>query len=441
VTWGEWKEVRDWAVNNNKGYDLAGVGVTVPAGSADNFPVTSVSWYDVVKWCNAKSEKENKTPVYQKGDGTTYKTGQLIPKLSSIANGYRLPSEKEWEWAAGGGNKAHGYTYGGSNDASAVAWHLSNSGGTTKPVGTKVANELGLYDMSGNVWEWCWDAVGAGSERRIRGGAWNSSDGFLGVTHRNYGDPAARSSAFGFRLAFSLPPMVEVQGGRLPSTSGLANQTVESFQIGRCEVTWGEWKEVRDWAVNNNKGYDLAGLGGTAPSGSADNFPVISVSWYDVVKWCNARSEKEGLTPVYRKGDGTTYKAGSINPTVNRTADGYRLPSDKEWEWAARGGVSSRNFTYSGSNTVSEVGWTKENSSGGTKAVGTKAANELGIYDMSGNVFEWCEDADLTYSLRFLRGGGWNDLADYATVVGPAPGNPLSIYLYVGFRLARSSGN
>ena len=168
------------------------------------------------------------------------------------------------------------------------------------------------------------------------------------------------------------------------------------------------------------------------------------MSWCDVVKWCNARSEKEGLTPVYTK-DGTTYKAGQSAPTVNRTANGYRLPSEKEWEWAARGGVSSRNFTYSGSNTVSDVAWIYENSSLASKAVGTNAANELGIYDMSGNVLEWCEDVayniqNLPY--RRIRGGSWAGNAYFAYVDYRALiDNPVNRNDNSGFRLARNPGN
>ena len=296
--------------------------------------------------------------------------------------------------------------------------------------------------MSGNVLEWCWDIVNT-SNRRLRGGSWNFYADFAPVANRSGSDvPESRNYGIGFRLAFSVPSMVVLQGGRLPSSSGLGNQTVESFQIGRCEVTWGEWKEVRDWAVNNNKGYDLAGVGGTYPYGSADNFPVVNVIWYDAVKWCNARSEKEGLTPVYTK-DGTTYKTGRVPANVNSTANGYRLPSEKEWEWAARGGVSSRNFTYSGSNTANEVGWTVENSSYGTKAVGTKQANELGIYDMSGNVWEWCDDFAFTFHRR-LRGGSWDDNADNAGIAAVA--SRLSLApdwrdTIFGFRVARSSGN
>jgi len=135
------------------------------------------------------------------------------------------------------------------------------------------------------------------------------------------------------------------------------------------------------------------------------------------------------LTPLYTV-NGTTYKTGQIAPTQSASANGYRLPSEKEWEWAARGGVSSQGFTYSGSNNVNAVAWHYNNSSDGTKAVGTKASNELGIYDMSGNVFEWCEDFAPT-SNRRIRGGAWSLHADFC----PVALRPYSGLGYVGFRL------
>jgi formylglycine-generating enzyme required for sulfatase activity len=229
--------------------------------------------------------------------------------------------------------------------------------------------------------------------------------------------------------------MVSVLGGTLPDGSELKGQVVNDFQIGKTEVSWGDWKIVRDWAVAN--GYsDLANVG----AGIGDNYPVTNVSWYDVVKWSNARSEKEGMTPVYQV-SGATYKTGQSVPTLNASANGYRLPSEKEWEWAARGGVSSQGYTYSGSNTISAVGWTYENSSDGTKAVGTKAANELGIYDMSGNVWEWSEDVANT-SYRRIRGGSWYYNADFATVAyRDSYFNPAYRSYSFGFRLVRSSGN
>jgi len=237
--------------------------------------------------------------------------------------------------------------------------------------------------------------------------------------------------------------MVDVQGGTLPQSSALAGQQVQGFQVGKTEVTWGEWKTIRNWAVAN--GYsDLAGVGDTYPSGSPNNFPVVYVSWYDAVKWCNAKSQKENLTPVYTV-NGTTYKTGQAAPTQSSSANGYRLPSEKEWEWAARGGVSSQGYTYSGSNDVNAVAWYNSNSSSGTKAVGTKLANELGIFDMSGNLWEWCWDSFMRNSLeeRRLRGGGFSNLPSYISV-GVREGNPTTPdtrFYTLGFRLACNSRN
>jgi formylglycine-generating enzyme required for sulfatase activity len=166
---------------------------------------------------------------------------------------------------------------------------------------------------------------------------------------------------------------------------------------------------------------------------------VINVNWYEVAKWCNAKSEKEGLTAVYTA-NGTTYKTGQADPMVSSTADGYRLPSEAEWEWAARGGASSQGFTYSGSNDVDTVAWHYDNSGGGSKAVRTKAANELGIYDMSGNVWEWCEDVLYT-SRRCLRGGSWTSGAGFSAVGERNSGSPGGRGAQIGFRLTRSSGN
>jgi len=232
--------------------------------------------------------------------------------------------------------------------------------------------------------------------------------------------------------------MVTVLGGTLPASSELGNQTVASFQIGKYEVTWGEWREVREWAVSH--GYtDLAGVGDTRPWGRGDSFPVVSVSFYDVVKWCNAKSVKEGKTPVYTV-DGTTYKVGERAPTVVVGANGYRLPSEKEWEWAARGGLQTRGYRYSGSNDFNAVAWVNI-STEECKAVGGKMGNELGIYDMSGNVMEWCNDV-VNPSYRRMRGGGWSSFADDATVAYRGYGHDPAVRYYdFGFRLARSSGN
>jgi formylglycine-generating enzyme required for sulfatase activity len=243
--------------------------------------------------------------------------------------------------------------------------------------------------------------------------------------------------------------MVTVQGGTLPANNDLfvpprEAQVVSTFQIGKYEVTWGEWQAVRNWAVSN--GYPaLAGIG----QGAGDDYPVGNVNWFHVVMWCNAKSQMEGLTPVYYY-NGEIYKIGVLYGwnslaavTANTTADGYRLPKDAEWEWAARGGISSKGFNFSGGNDVNLVAWywgnalVDLNGSRHSSPVGQKAGNELGLYDMSGNVAEWCED--FVGGPRRIRGGwydtDWGDVRVANRRYSQFPGTGYPSY---GFRLARN---
>ena len=136
-------------------------------------------------------------------NGATYKTGESIPTVNATANGYRLPTELEWEWAARGGRQTHGYKYSWSHVANAVAWYSVNSGDAVHEVGTKAANELGLFDMSGNVLEWCWDLWRSGdATRRLRGGSWSGGADSATVSDRDGSYPDYRNS-IGFRLACS----------------------------------------------------------------------------------------------------------------------------------------------------------------------------------------------------------------------------------------------
>lgn len=213
--------------------------------------------------------------------------------------------------------------------------------------------------------------------------------------------------------------MVFVEGGTFDMGCNEYDQekpvhsvTVGDFYIGKTEVTQAQYQAV---------------MGNNPSSFKGDNLPVEQVSWNDAVAYCKKLSQKEGVT--------------------------YRLSTEAEWEYAARGGNQSRRYTYSGSNNVGDVAWYCENSGSKTQPVGTKQPNELGIYDMSGNVWEWCNDwYDGNYyknspsrnprgassgSDRVLRGGSWVDGAGYCRVAYRFSIDPGSRDFSGGFRVVR----
>jgi formylglycine-generating enzyme required for sulfatase activity len=237
------------------------------------------------------------------------------------------------------------------------------------------------------------------------------------------------------------PGMALVEGGsfQMGSSSGGNNEkpvhtvTVKSFYMGRTEVTQKEWAEL----MGNNPSYF-----------KGDNLPVEMVSWHEAVEYCNRLSLKEGLAPAYR--------GGGNDITCDFTATGYRLPTEAEWEYAARGGNKDYiSYEYAGGNSVDAVAWYDGNSGNRTHPAGTKRPNSLGLYDMSGNVWEWCWDWYGSYSGgsqtnpagasmgtgRVFRGGSWIHVAANVRSAYRGLSTPSNRGNDLGFRLVRPQFN
>jgi formylglycine-generating enzyme required for sulfatase activity len=596
VTKALWDVVRNWGAEN--GYTDLSVG----SGKAGDHPVYLINWFDMVKWCNARSQKDGLTPVYTVSVGTIMKTGTSVPTANWSANGYRLPTEAEWEKAARGGQPGNRFPWGDtithdqanyqsksdySYDLSGAlnAFHPTYATGShyTSPVGTFAANGYGLYNMAGNVYEWCWDWYGAstygneatdprgaaaGEYRVTRGGSWYAYADESRVANRSYGFPGYGFGSLGFRLArssVSIPPVPNItsqpgsatilsgetktltvaasgtapfsyqwyQGSSgdkaLPVGTNSASFTtpalnatnrywvlvsnafgsvdsatatvtvdemalisagnfqmgdnfaegnsdelpvhtvnVSAFYMGKYEVTKELWDSVLSYGAAN--GYtDLpTGLGKGA------NHPVHTISWYDIVKWCNARSEQAGLIPCYTV-SGAVYKTGSNDAVeCNWNASGYRLPTEAEWEKAARGGLIGKRFPWGDTishnqanyyaegigygNQSGNVGYHPSYDEGGfpySSPVGSFDQNGYGLYNMAGNMYEWVWDrygsgyyatspsADprgaTSGAARVVRGGSWFYGAFGCRAAVRGYGTPSLSGGNFGFRSARSS--
>ena len=399
---------------------------------------------------------------------------EFIHKLNNITGlNFRLPTEAEWEFAARGGVFSLDFPYSGGYDPSHVAWTSENA---TEPasIGEKYCNQLGIYDLSGNISEWCYDWYGPYTEeietnplgpaegelKVIRGGDFENTAREARVSARMKLQPFYASSNIGLRLVADITEkdihdtainphhgmfafkdydtqylpnekfnvngveftMVGVQGGTYlmgatieqtmadPIEDPCHSVAISSFKIGQTEVTQALWNAV---------------MGGKCPAQFKNpNQPVESVTWNDVQTFIMALNKITGKT--------------------------FRLPTEAEWEYAARGGNLSKRFIYPGSDDALKVSWSAHNCKGGPKAVGLLQPNELGIYDMGGNVAEWCADWFGFYTdepvtnpvgasigrNKILRGHHWEDGMQYCRPDYRYSKSPTYKSYYVGFRLA-----
>lgn len=547
ISYDLWYQVCEWA-KGTPGYTCfntykqgregsSGVNYisTPPANvPANSQPVTSVSWRAAMVWCNALTEYYNSlydpdlkcvyytdsalsTPIksYDISAVVTTQGTQDNPYVDYDADGFRLPTDSEWECAARfrghhqtgsvlSTPQAPGYYWNPFNYASGApnatndddimpyAWYTMNSSGITKDVGTTGDNTqyLGLYDMSGNVAEFCWSDAAL---KKARGGMYYSIRSAISVTSELSISPDVSSNnAVGFRVARTSAVtgdsvtlsgsgiqfgMTYVGGGyTFPTGTGdSGSETVaKPFWIGQTEVTYGVWEKVRIWAIDIARGasqYTFANSGacGGGAGVHSNNDPVTTMSWRDAMVWSNAATEwfnnlnGTSLTCVYLNGgtpfrDATMTLCDSVVP--DSAATGFRLLSHNEWELAARyrgsdsinsvSGFSNPYFTKGNSASgarnactvaieTDPVSWYDMTSGGGTHAVKGKNPNTLWLFDMSGNVREWC--FDIAYSsYRGYLGGSWYNDNSLLQIGDFSQGNGASSYAtgICGFRIGRN---
>ena len=339
------------------------------------------------------------------------------------ASGFRLPTKEEWRYAAAGGEEGFNRDY--FDDE--ICWYSKNSDYMTHEVAKKKSNGYGLYDMIGNVCEWGWESY------RYRGDicCYNLGNCYFSDEYNTSSDNdyvvSSRSCELGFRIvcktasalfAFTASAqeldMVQIPG--------------KNFKMLRTEVT----QELYESVMGENPSYFQVGSKfyenghkkayEVTEGENVKKLPVEMVSWYDAIYFCNKLSVKKGLKPVYAVDGETNVAKWNYTPhegkklvgkvTQNTSASGFRLPTVEEWQYAARGG---KDYYYSGSDNLDEVGWYEANSNRMTHEVARKKPNGYGLYDMSGNVEECCWDS-ASDNIRYSFGGRYFNYDSYCGV-------------------------
>ena len=331
-------------------------------------------------------------------------------------------------------------------------------------VGTAGAEDLVITSFGGNG-QLVFNTLNDGTNYEYRmewapspAGPWTCFEGAAGLLQSMSpaGSGSVTSSVPMCYRVVALPPylrgMVRIPAGTnagIDPDFGAYSLTVEEFYMDRYEVTKVLWDEVYAWSTNSHGyAYDNAG------SGKASDHPVHTVNWFDCLKWCNAHSQKNGRTPIYYTDAAMmqVYTNGQVlAPYVKASANGYRLPTMTEWEYAARGGLSGKRFpwgdtiTHSQANYFSASAYSYDTSptrgnhptyatgeTPYTSPVGAFAANGYGLYDMAGNAWGWCNDTSDSY--RGIRGGCWYGHATFARCGDSYWRLPTLVSYGLGFR-------
>lgn len=383
-----------------------------------NNPVECVSIYDAMYFCNLLSLLSGLDCVYKVDNKSNPEDWEYIPHKGQTlygieenqnASGYRLPTIDEWVYAAKGDEN---FLYAGSSDVEEVAFYKDNSDGKTHPVAQKKPNSFGLYDMSGNVWEWTSDYWGEGGGSYTIGGCWKNDVDRVDLEYPVNGTSSeSQYNSLGFRLVRSIQLEEIIIDKNIVNELIPMKQIPESnFEIMQHEVT----QELYEFVMNDNPSIFVN-----------SNYPVENVTFFNVLYLCNKLSIGMGLEPVYEiEGEvdprvwenneeldfrNENFRVYSIN--IKKYANGYRLPTADEWMLAAHGkqkenesgtnvlfsltGIrvpSSSRKKYSGGNNLNFVGWYKSNSKNMTHPIMQKKANTYGLFDMSGNVSELTVD-------------------------------------------------